>query len=177
MATPRSTIGSAPGSSVSERARILHDAARLTCETAARARTSIDWSLSLTTFDDVGWTGARVGLIACGDGYVLVEASGEIDIASRGELRDLLDGVVAGGAHAVVVDLTGVSLLSAAGFDCLHRAATRLASRRGRLHVVCPAGRPAERVMRLLAQDTTWPVHADVATALAAVAGRPVRPW
>lgn len=109
----------------------------------------------------------RVRIAATDDRYVLVEVAGEIDILSRHELAEVLTRTVDGGAPAVIVDLSAVTLLSAAGFHCLQHAGDRLAHRRGRLHVVCAAGSLPERILRLFDPDGRWPRFADAQAAIA----------
>src|SRR5690242_4102456 len=89
--------------------------------------------------------------------YALVEVTGVVDIASRGALTEVLIDAVACDAPALVVDLSRVTLLAAAGFHS-DQAAQLLAERGGRLHLACPAGSPAARVLRLLDPDGAWPV-------------------
>jgi hypothetical protein len=72
----------------------------------------------------------------------------------------------------VIVDLSGVTLLATAGFNCLRQAADLPAARNGCLHLVCSAGSPAARVLRLFAPGGSWPMHAEVPTAVATAAGR-----
>src|SRR5919206_3795362 len=103
--------------------------------------------------------GVRVDLAAHGDGYVLVEVAGVVDMLSAPGLPDILGRAVDRGQPAVIVDLSAVTLLAAAGFGSLWGAADLLADRDGHLHLVCPAGRPAARVLRILDPDGGWPVH------------------
>jgi anti-anti-sigma factor len=104
--------------------------------------------------------------------YVLVEVAGAVDIASRSDLTGVLTRAVDAGAPALVVDLSRVTLLAAAGFHCLERAADLLAERGGCLHLACPATSRAARVLRLLDPHGAWPMHVDVRTAVAAITGR-----
>jgi anti-anti-sigma regulatory factor len=101
--------------------------------------------------------------------YALVGVTGVVDIASRGALTEVLTDAVACDAPALVVDLSRVILLAAAGFHSLDQAAQLLAERGGRLHLACPTGSSAARVLRLLDPDGAWPVHVDVHTAVATV--------
>jgi anti-anti-sigma factor len=153
-------------------ARSVPEPARLPCEHARSARTSVDRPASLDIAGHAASTVARVGLAAHGVGYVLVEVAGAVDMLSRSELADVLTQAVDSGQPAVIVDLSAVTLLAAAGFGCLRGAADLLAGRDGHLHVVCPAGGPAARVLRILDPDGGWPVYPDVPAAVAAVEGR-----
>jgi anti-anti-sigma factor len=114
-------------------------------------------------------TAARAVVVGV-ERYALVEVRGEIDILSRHELGEALCSAGGTGVPAVIVDLSAVTLLSAGGFHCLQQAADPLAERNGRLHVVCPPGSLTARILRLFDPDGRWPVHADLAAAIAAVA-------
>jgi anti-anti-sigma regulatory factor len=161
------------GQALIDRVRRLRGPARLTRERATGARGCLVRSASLHSVDDAGRAGARAGLIARGDGVVLVEVVGVVDIAARRELTDVLWRAVDSGAPVVIVDMSGVTLLAAAGFNCLRQAADLPAARNGCRHLVCSAGSsPAARVLRLFAPGGSWPVHAEVPTAVATAAGR-----
>ncbi len=82
------------------------------------------------------------------DGTVVVSPTGELCIASVPDLRDLLDAVAARGHRHVVVDLRGVTLLTAAGLGTLVAARERLRSDGGWLQVRNPRG-IVERVLRI----------------------------
>jgi anti-anti-sigma regulatory factor len=161
------------GQALIDRVRRLRGPARLTRERATDARGCLVRSPSLHSVDDAGRAGARAGLIARGDGVVLVEVVGAVDIAARQELTDVLWRAMDSGAPVVIVDLSGVTLLAAAGFNCLRQAADLPAARSGCLHLVCSAGSPAARVLRLFDPGGSWPVHAEVPIAVATAAGRP----
>jgi hypothetical protein len=159
------------GQALIDQVRRLRGPARLTRERATGARGCLVRSASLHSVDDVGRAGARVGLIARGDGVVLVEVVGAVDIAARQELTDALWRAMDNGAPVVIVDVSGVTLL-AAGFNCLRQAADLPAARNGCRHLVCSAGSPAARVLRLFDPGGSWPTHAEVHIAVAAAAGR-----
>ena len=48
--------------------------------------------------------------------------SGELDMATAGQLHDVLDGLRRDGFHRVVLDLSGLEFLGAAGLSVLLRA-------------------------------------------------------
>jgi anti-sigma B factor antagonist len=104
-------------------------------------------------------------------GHALVTVSGEIDIATAGQLRDRLAGTADSGQQ-VIVDFSGVSFLDAAGAGVLARAAARAAARGGSLHLAA-AGRQARRVLALTGLDRTIPLAASVAEARAALRSDP----
>ena len=117
------------------------------------------------------WQEPRLGLVGHGHGYVLVEAEGSVDIACRDELTDVLTRAVGVHTPAVIVDLSGVTLLAAAGYGCLREAAVLLASTGGCLHIVCPPGSAAARLVTLLGTGG-WHLHDDLPAAVAAAGGQ-----
>jgi len=86
-------------------------------------------------------------------GHVLVTVSGEIDIATAGQLRGRLAGP-AGGGQQVIVDFSWVSFIDAAGAGGLQVAA---------------AGWQVRRVLALTGLDRSIPLAASVAEARAAL--------
>lgn len=98
-------------------------------------------------------------------GYVLVTVSGEIDIATAGQLRGQLAGP-AGGGQQVIIDFSRVSFIDAAGIGVLAGAAARAAARGGSLQLAA-AGRQVRRVLVLTGLDRSIPLAATVAEARA----------
>ncbi|MHC3467202.1 STAS domain-containing protein [Streptomyces sp. 7R007] len=76
--------------------------------------------------------------------FTVVEAVGEIDLATAGLLADQLNAATAAPRPDVLVDLRGVDFFDCSGLRVLCRAETRARERGGRLRVVCgewPVGR------------------------------------
>ncbi|PPK64984.1 STAS domain-containing protein [Actinokineospora auranticolor] len=97
----------------------------------------------------------------------LIQAEGEIDLATAGELRDALDAVFATdhSSATVVVDLTGVTFMDSAGLSVLLRAAKRAKATGRQLTVAAiPAG-PVRRVLDLSGLGTIFPVVDEPGTA------------
>lgn len=71
-------------------------------------------------------------------GCTVVELSGDVDLATAGEIRVVLDEATApsGPAH-VVVDLRHTTFFDCTGLALLVRAEERMARRAGRLGLVC----------------------------------------
>jgi anti-sigma B factor antagonist len=67
-------------------------------------------------------------------GHAIVTVAGEIDIATAPQLRAQLYAVTASG-RPVIVDLTAVTFLGAAGLGVLATAAARATAHGGKLHV------------------------------------------
>lgn len=88
---------------------------------------------------------------ASGD-FTVVEAVGEIDLATAGFLGEHLDAATAFPAPDVLVDLRQVEFFDCSGLRVLCRADTRARERGGRLRVVCDA----PRLHRLLRASGLW---------------------
>jgi anti-anti-sigma factor len=147
---------------------LLREAARSTYQYADFAAPLSDRDASPDVLDRVervqGWAVVAV----CGDNYALVEVGGEVDIAARPKLTEVLRAAVDSGKATVIIDLSAVALLSAAGIGCLQNAANLLATRGGQLHLVCPAESSAARALRLLDLHDNWPL---IPTAVAMLKG------
>ncbi|ELS58613.1 STAS domain-containing protein [Streptomyces viridochromogenes] len=76
----------------------------------------------------------------CGP-FTVVEAMGEIDLATAVFLAQHLDAATAGPRSDVLVDLRRVDFFDCSGLRVLCRAETRARERGGRLRVVCDAPR------------------------------------
>ncbi|MDH6437868.1 anti-sigma B factor antagonist [Streptomyces sp. SAI-144] len=85
-------------------------------------------------------------------GCTVVEAAGEIDLATAGFLSEHLDAATATGRPDVLVDLRQVEFFDCSGLRVLCRAESRARERGGRLRVVtdCP------RLHRLLRASGLW---------------------
>lgn len=142
------------------------------CDRARSARTCYGHGSPRAARDRARWADGAVRS-AGGDGRVVVEIGGVVDIASRPELIDVLSRAVDSGEPAVIVDLSAVTLLAASGIGCLQTAADLLATRGRSLHLVCPPDGHAARALRLLGLHRVWPLHPDVPTALATSPERP----
>ena len=100
-------------------------------------------------------------------GHVLVTMAGEIDIATAPQLRGRL-GPLAAGGRPVIVDLTEVTFIDAAGLRVLAGAA-RQAVGGGSLHVVA-ARYQVRRIFALTGLDRHIPLARSLAGALASCA-------
>jgi anti-anti-sigma factor len=86
------------------------------------------------------------------DGCTVVEAVGEIDLATAGFLAEHLDAATASGRPDVLVDLRRVQFFDCSGLRVLCRAESRARQRGGRLRVVTDG----PRVHRLLRASGLW---------------------
>ncbi|WP_053851096.1 STAS domain-containing protein [Streptomyces sp. NRRL B-24085] len=86
------------------------------------------------------------------DGVTVVEAAGEIDLATAGLLAEHLDAATASGRPDVLVDLRRVEFFDCSGLRVLCRAESRARRRDGRLRVVTDG----PRLHRLLRASGLW---------------------
>ena len=103
----------------------------------------------------------------------LVAVAGEIDIATTAELRDRVFAMPDGD---VILDMSGVRLLAAAGLTVLlelHDARARVGARL----VVAAPSRPVRRVLAVTGHETTFLTTDTVDNAVALVCGATAHPW
>ncbi len=87
--------------------------------------------------------------------------AGEIDLATVGQLDETLNAALSGGAHRIVLDVSGVSFVGAPGLRALAGCAARLRAGQGML-VLCGASPFLQRLLALThledvaLVDATW---------------------
>ena len=88
--------------------------------------------------------GARLAVVveSFGSAGVLVRIAGEIDMATTPELVDSLLRAAESGVRRLVVDLSEVSFMGAAGIHALEEGQAAIRHRGGELAVVAPSGLP-----------------------------------
>jgi anti-sigma B factor antagonist len=101
------------------------------------------------------------------DGYALLAARGQIDIATSPRLIAALNEAVTDTAGPVVVDLSAVGFMDSTGLALLIRAQRRLSGRRRGFAVVCPDG-PVQRIFELTDMVETLRVRPSREAALSA---------
>jgi anti-sigma B factor antagonist len=102
-----------------------------------------------------------------GDVGVIV-ATGEIDMATAGALRQAVTDLLAGGFTHLVVDMRPVAFLDSTGLGVLVGARKKVLHTGGSLALVCDTPRLL-RLFRITGIDQALPIHPDVDAALAAV--------
>ena len=99
------------------------------------------------------------------DGWALVRASGDIDVATAPRLREQLVNVIAGGQARVVLDLDGVDFLDSTGLGVIVSALKRTRTHGGDLRVVCNRD-PIRRLFELTGLDLAMPLVGSVQAAI-----------
>ena len=84
------------------------------------------------------------------DGVRLVEAFGELDLATAPKLCSALDAARAHRVKRLVVDLTGVDFCDSTGLRALMGASRELRVSGGRLAIACLPGGPVARLFELV---------------------------
>jgi anti-anti-sigma factor len=111
----------------------------------------------------------------CGDAVAVVAVDGQIDADSCAALATAV--AQATQTHrAVIIDLTPVRLLSAAGLHCLDCMGQLQDQRRGVVHLVCAESSAVRGVLQQAQLHHRWPVHPDLMDALRQVMRPPADP-
>jgi anti-sigma B factor antagonist len=105
--------------------------------------------------------------VTASGGSTVVEAGGEIDVASAPELRECLHQTIDAGSRRLVVDLRQVSFIDSMGLGVLVGARRRLRDHGhdGSIQLVCADGLVL-RVLRVSGLDHVFPLHATLTDAL-----------
>lgn len=103
------------------------------------------------------------GTSAIGDGLV-VEVTGEVDLATAPRLREAFQQRPAAGG-LMVVDLTRVTFMDSSGLSVLLNLHREIGDAGARLAVVCPPG-PARLLLEVTGLDSELPLFATRAEAL-----------
>lgn len=75
------------------------------------------------------------------DGWTVVAASGEIDVSSAPQLRDVLVGLIEGGDRRLIMDLDAVDFIDSTGLGVLVGAVRRARAADGDMRLVCSNSR------------------------------------
>lgn len=103
------------------------------------------------------------------DGWTVVAASGEIDVATAPALRDRLTELVEAGSTRLVVDLEDVDFIDSTGLGVLVGGARRARAEDGDLRLVCTNTRIL-KVFAATGLDEVFSIRATVDDAVAAEA-------
>jgi anti-sigma B factor antagonist len=99
----------------------------------------------------------------------VVTVSGEIDIATYGQLRSMLLTAVDAGPGTVIVDMTGVEWIDSTGLGTLVGALKRAREKHGTVMVAGAPGRIAKH-FQVTGLSKVFGMHPDVEAALAVTA-------
>lgn len=105
-------------------------------------------------------------------GIWVVTAMGDVDVSNAAKLRDALDRVLVNGESRLIVDLRGVSFMDSTGLGILVGRLKLVRARRGSMRLVCAAPRML-RILSITGLDTVFPLHEDLADAVAALSPAP----
>ena len=105
------------------------------------------------------------------DGIEVVDAEGEIDIATAPRLRDLLIDLVSQGNYQLIVNLDQVGFLDSTGLGVLVGGLNRVRAHDGSLDLVCTRERILE-ILRITGLTKVFGIHQSVDQAIAAKKGR-----
>jgi anti-sigma B factor antagonist len=98
----------------------------------------------------------------------IVAVSGDVDISTSPDLREALAGVLAAGARAIVVDMSGVRFIDSTGLGVLVGTYTSVRNAGGRLALVNDHA-AVLKVLSITALDEVLNVHPTLADAVASV--------
>jgi anti-anti-sigma factor len=98
-------------------------------------------------------------------GYLVAHLSGEVDLASLGCFRSVLQRLADTGRTVVVVELDDLQHLCAGGVRELLALREDLEVRGGGLHLVCDEHRPARMILRALGIPTSTALPGESALA------------
>jgi len=102
----------------------------------------------------------------------VIDVNGEVDADAGLVLAEAVSRI-ARTQQAVIVDLTHVRGLAAAGLHCLDCVDQTRDSGQGAIHLVCPESSIGYRILRAVGLHDRWPVHPDSGHAVEVVVGRP----
>ena len=110
-------------------------------------------------------------IVASEDHVLLMQASGSINVHNAKVFEVLARRASAGTDRDVIIETSGVTYLSTPGLRVLLRLWQNLKKENRTLHI-CSLRPYIQQVFEITGFNQIIPIHADVATALAAVEGR-----
>ena len=117
-------------------------------------------------------TGFAVRTVEVASHVTVVEAEGELDIATSPLLTDAVHGALLGGRARVVIDLGLVTFLDSSGCRDIAKTAQQAAAAGARVALVSsPANQPVHRVVDYMGLAAVLPTAPTVDDAVEAVAG------
>ena len=101
------------------------------------------------------------------DGIEVIDAAGEIDVATAPQLRTLLTDLTSKNSCQLVVDLVKVEFLDSSGVGVLVGAAKRVRAHDGSLDLVCTQPRIL-KIFKITGLTKVFAIHETVDQAIAA---------
>lgn len=95
------------------------------------------------------------------NGWAVLTADGEIDIATAPRLREQLIAMINDGANRIVVDLSGVDFIDSTGLGVLIGALKRVRTNEGDLALVCSEPRVL-KIFEITGLLNVFAVHPSV---------------
>ncbi|HZD69574.1 MAG TPA: STAS domain-containing protein [Actinomycetes bacterium] len=95
------------------------------------------------------------------DEHALVHVSGEVDLATCPQLRDVLAELIGQGEHHLIVDLEHVTFLDSSGIGVLASALRRIREHGGSLCLTAPKPQ-VRRVLELTGITKLLPIYANL---------------
>ena len=92
------------------------------------------------------------------DGYEVVVPRGEVDIATNGQLKTVINDLVVDGKVNLVVDLSHVDFLDSTGLGALISARRRTHAFKGSFAIVC-TDEKLLKVFRITGLDKVFAIH------------------
>jgi anti-sigma B factor antagonist len=99
--------------------------------------------------------------------HTVVALGGELDLATQGELRTLLNDLVVAGQVHLVLDLSEVTFLDSTGIGALIGTRRRVHAFQGSLALVCP-GEAVMKIFTITGLEKVFDLHETLDSALAA---------
>jgi anti-anti-sigma factor len=117
----------------------------------------------------------RVSVIRHEGELVVLEVSGEVDMANADRVRHELVAALPEGCETVVLDLANLLYIDSAGIRMLFEVSGELASRGIALAASAPPGSSIRKILAITKLDTLVPVRDSIDEAAAAAASSAAR--
>ncbi|MGK2930456.1 MAG: STAS domain-containing protein [Acidimicrobiales bacterium] len=106
------------------------------------------------------------------NGWTVVAASGEVDVATAPKLRERLVDLINGGSTQVVLDLENVDFIDSTGLGVLVGALRRARADDGDLRIACTNSRLL-RIFDITGLGEVFTIESSVDEAISATSNRP----
>jgi anti-sigma B factor antagonist len=97
--------------------------------------------------------------------FTVLEVAGEIDMDSAPRLREQALEQITGGAHRLIVDMSGVTFMDSSGLSLLVAVLKRVSDNDGVLRLVITRERTM-KLFRITSLDTVFSIHGSVQDAV-----------